>query len=180
MLYVRSLTRAERSALYALHRHGSFHLARRARILLLSASGYSVPAIAQMCKCCRRSVRSWIHAFHRGGLEALAGRVMGRPPRSRRCLRLCPLPPLSAMTSLQGGSTPCECTTPTRLVPVIPLTVPELRRLLDELIWNRRRCPAFVLHWSVYRRYKQALAKRSHYLKRGAEPPQFLQLRLLY
>jgi hypothetical protein len=32
--------------------------------------------------------------------------------------------------------------------------------------------------WSVYRRHKQALAKRSHYLKRGAEPPQFSQLRL--
>jgi len=63
-------------------------------------------------------------------------------------------------------------------VPVIPLTVPEIRRLLDELVWNKRRCPAFVLHWSVYRRYKQALAKRSHYLKRGAAPPQLSQLRL--
>jgi Winged helix-turn helix len=114
MLYVRTLTCAERGALRHLYQHGSFSLANRARIVLLSASGYSVPAITHMLECCRRTVRSWIHAFQRGGLELLAGRVMGRPPRlcppacpplcPPACPPLCPLSPLSAVTCCQSSS----------------------------------------------------------------------------
>jgi hypothetical protein len=71
----------------------------------------------------------------------------------------------------------CEPST-RRLVPAIELTVPEIRRLLNDLVWDRRHCSAFALYWSAYRRYKQALAKRSHYIKQGAAPPAFQQVRL--
>lgn len=166
MLYVRTLTPAEHRALRQLHRHGALRLAHRARIVLLSANGWSVPAIAQALSCCRRTVRTWIHAFHRGGLAQLTGKLLGRPPH--------PEADISAMTFRDDICQP----TVHRLVPAIDLTVPEIRRLLNELVWDRRHCRAFALHWSAYRRYKQALAKRSHYIKRGAAPPTFQQVRL--
>ena len=176
MLYVRTLIYAERRALRQLQQSAQPTVARRAQMLLLSATGWSVPAIAQDMKCCRRTVRSCIHAFHRGGLVQLAGRVLGRLPRLGT--HLSHHGDLSAITFSETIPSPCDPAQPGRLVPVIPLTVPEIRKLLDELVWNRRHCPAFVLYWSAYRRYKQALAMRSHYLKRGAQPPQFEQLRL--
>ncbi len=82
MLYVRSLTAAQQGALRQLLRHGRIHLVHRAQIVLLSDSGWSVPAIAQALGCCRRTVRAWIHAFRRGGLGQLTGKVLGRPPTS--------------------------------------------------------------------------------------------------
>ncbi len=49
---------------------------------------------------------------------------------------------------------------------LIPLTVPEVRRLL----WRLARPPlppsAFVLAWSHWRRRHQAQARRSHYQRR--------------
>ena len=65
-----------------------------------------------------------------------------------------------------------------RMVPVVPLSVPELRRLLNELVWNPLRSATFVRRWSTYRRYKQALSKRAHYRKRKSAPPEFQQLQL--
>ncbi len=51
-------------------------------------------------------------------------------------------------------------------VALIPLTVPEVRRLL----WRLARPPlppaAFVLAWSHWRRRHQAQARRSHYQRR--------------
>ena len=58
--------------------HKVADLARRAQILLLSASGWAVPAIAEACGCCRRAIRGWIHAFEQGGLLALLGCVQPR------------------------------------------------------------------------------------------------------
>ncbi len=133
------------------------------------ASGWSVPAIAQALSCCRRTVRAWIHAFQLGGLGQLTGKVLGRPFNQPSLEAN-----ISAMTFSNEVCQPCAH----RLVPAIRLTVPEIGRLLNELIWNRRHCAAFALYWSAYRRYKQALAKRSHYLRRGARPPQFQQVRL--
>lgn len=49
---------------------------------------------------------------------------------------------------------------------LIPLTVPEVRRLLWWLVWHWPPAPAFVLAWSVWRRRHQAQARRSHYKRR--------------
>ena len=53
---------------------------------------------------------------------------------------------------------------------LIPLTVPEVRRLLSKLIWNHPATPTEVLGWSLWRRRHQACARRFHYAARGASP----------
>jgi SRSO17 transposase len=53
---------------------------------------------------------------------------------------------------------------------LIPLTVPEIRRLLARLIWLPAIVPDDVLAWSNWRRRHQARARNSHYRARGAVP----------
>jgi hypothetical protein len=74
--------------------------------------------------------------------------------------------------------TPEASATGGRLVPVVPISIPELRRILAFHWFNAPVSSDFFWHWSSYRRYKQALAKRSHYKKRGAISPEFEQQRL--
>lgn len=52
----------------------------------------------------------------------------------------------------------------------LPLTVPEVRRLLWRLVWVAMPVAAFVLGWSVWRRQHQACAKHYHYKKRQKIP----------
>ena len=53
---------------------------------------------------------------------------------------------------------------------LIPLTVPEVRRLLCRLlcrlVWATEPLPDPVLRWSRWRRRHQARARRSHYRRR--------------
>ena len=53
---------------------------------------------------------------------------------------------------------------------LIPLTVPEVRRLLAHLIWQQPPEITAVLSWSHWRRRHQARARRCHYAARGAVP----------
>jgi len=46
------------------------------------------------------------------------------------------------------------------------LTSKEIRRLLAKLVLNGRIAAGQVLHWSDWRRHRQAQAKASHYRKR--------------
>jgi hypothetical protein len=46
---------------------------------------------------------------------------------------------------------------------LLPLTVPEVRRLLWQLVWAEVPLPDRVLHWSRWRRRHQARARRCHY-----------------
>ncbi len=55
---------------------------------------------------------------------------------------------------------------PSRDRSLIPLTVPEVRRLLTRLIWTPNRSAGFVLSWSHWRRRHQARAQQSHYQRR--------------
>ncbi len=54
---------------------------------------------------------------------------------------------------------------------MIPLTVPEVRKLLVRLIWERLTPPERALAWSEWRRAHQHRARACHYRKRGAHPP---------
>jgi len=47
------------------------------------------------------------------------------------------------------------------------VTAPEVRRLLAVLLGDRAQV-AFRLHWSRWRRQRQAAARRSHYKRRLA------------
>jgi hypothetical protein len=73
-LYVRRLTDAEREALEAALRSPDAFVLRRAQILLASARGEPVGAIAVLVGFSGQAVRQVIHAFHREGLGVLQRR----------------------------------------------------------------------------------------------------------
>jgi hypothetical protein len=49
---------------------------------------------------------------------------------------------------------------------LLPLTVPEVRRLLWALVSHQSPPPRTVLHWSVWRRKHQQRARRAHWHRR--------------
>jgi len=49
---------------------------------------------------------------------------------------------------------------------LIPLSVPEIRRLLWWLVWQKTVEQSLVLAWSVWRRRHQAKAQFYHYQRR--------------
>jgi hypothetical protein len=49
---------------------------------------------------------------------------------------------------------------------LLPLTVPEVRRLLWHLVWERPPSVEAVEHWSVWRRRHQQRARECHWRKR--------------
>ncbi len=51
---------------------------------------------------------------------------------------------------------------------LLPLTVPEVRRLLVRLLWNDWPSQAHILAWSRWRRRHQARARYFHYRMRLA------------
>jgi transposase len=70
-LLVRPLTDAERAALEAGLRSPVAFTLRRAQVLLASARGDHVPAIARALGCNEQTVRNAIHAFNEAGPAAL-------------------------------------------------------------------------------------------------------------
>ena len=59
---------------------------------------------------------------------------------------------------------------------MIPVTVPEVRRLLARLVWTQNQLPDFILTWSRWRRRHQATARRCHYRRRLKLRTAYLQL----
>lgn len=59
---------------------------------------------------------------------------------------------------------------------LLPLTVPEVRRLLWYLFWQPAPETAEVLRWSHWRRRHQRRAQLCHYRRRGSPPPTYLRL----
>jgi transposase len=70
-LFARPLTDAERQALEAGLRSPAAFTLRRAQVLLASARGEHVPAIARALGCDEQTVRNAIHAFNAVGVAAL-------------------------------------------------------------------------------------------------------------
>ena len=66
------------------------------------------------------------------------------------------------------GASPLAAVAVTGLIPLIPLTVPEVRRLLWGVVWRALPSVEHVLAWSSWRRHHQAVAKRCHYQRHGA------------
>jgi hypothetical protein len=54
---------------------------------------------------------------------------------------------------------------------VVPLTVSEVRRLLNRLVWPVTHSVQQILAWSFWRRRHQARAKAAHYRRRLARSP---------
>ena len=59
---------------------------------------------------------------------------------------------------------------------LLPLTVPEVRRLLYWLTWHPRPTANSVLAWSQWRRRRQARAQRCHCKRRLQRLNQYLRL----
>jgi hypothetical protein len=55
---------------------------------------------------------------------------------------------------------------------LLPLTVPEVRRLLFALVWHAPPSVEQVLHWSTWRRRHQARAKQAHVKRRQRKAAQ--------
>jgi hypothetical protein len=53
----------------------------------------------------------------------------------------------------------------------VPLSVPEVRKLLLQLVWDRLPSVEQALAWSEWRRRHQYQARVCHYRTRGARPP---------
>ena len=164
MLRIAPLSRQDQRTLRQWQHQANPRLAQRARLILWAAQGWSVPALARVFHGCRRTVRRWFHAFLDQGLAGLQGHPIGRPPHARSSGD-------SAKVCDQTGAA-------SRRVPVVPLSVPEVRRIFNHLASMVPGRSDQFWHWSIYRRYKQALAMRSHFVKRGAKPPDFEYLRL--
>ena len=77
-LFVRPPTDEERRALTAGLRAADAFTARRCQLVLASARGAHVPAIARALGCCEQTVRTALHAFDRDGTAALT-RASSRP-----------------------------------------------------------------------------------------------------
>src|SRR5262245_758261 len=91
------LTAAKRSELEALQRRTtvSAGLARRARMVLLRATGSSLADVAHQVGVAPRVVAKWIKRYHQQGLRGLGDKARpGRPPG---------FPPRSSCTSCQAG-----------------------------------------------------------------------------
>jgi hypothetical protein len=54
---------------------------------------------------------------------------------------------------------------------LLPLTVPEVRRLLWHLVWEHPPSVEAVEHWSVWRRRHQQRACECHWRKRTRRRP---------
>jgi hypothetical protein len=102
MLFVGQLPAQDRRALRRLVRHGAPHLSFRARVLVLSADGFSVPALSRMLGCCRRTVRGWIHAYHSCGLAGVIGCLRGWPSKEEEEEEASVFPPRQLLRGPSG------------------------------------------------------------------------------
>jgi hypothetical protein len=66
---------------------------------------------------------------------------------------------------------PRDLTAHRAVAELIPLTVPEVRRLLWGVVWRVFPSVDHVLAWSVWRRHHQAVARRCHDQRRGVILP---------
>jgi hypothetical protein len=53
-----------------------------------------------------------------------------------------------------------------RAAALLPLTMPEVRRLLWQLVWNQSPRAQAALRWSDWRRTHQQRARRAHWQRR--------------
>ena len=77
-----------------------------------------------------------------------------------RCWRW-PTSPPSARRRAPGGAAPADLA-----ADLLPLTVPEVRRLLWRLVWTHPPGPEAALRWSAWRRRHQQRARRAHWHRR--------------
>lgn len=82
MIYARQPTDDERQELRHMMRQAVGRVSQRAHMVLLSAAGHTVPALAALFQCSHASVRFWISRFNADGPAGLYDAPRsGRPPK---------------------------------------------------------------------------------------------------
>ena len=81
MIYVRKPTEAECEELQRMIRQAVGRVSQRAHLILLSAAGYTVPALADLFGLSRASVRFWLHRFDVDGPSGLYDAPRSGRPR---------------------------------------------------------------------------------------------------
>lgn len=120
MIHVRPLSEAERGELKRMARREVGRVGERARMVLLSARGYSVPSIAGVFECSAAAVRHWLARFEGDGAAGLRDRPRsGRPRKADAVAR--------ARIRREAGRSPEAAG-----YPIGAWTVPTLRQLLAE------------------------------------------------
>jgi hypothetical protein len=67
------------------------------------------------------------------------------------------------LTVMRAHGISCERTTPqAAAVALLPLTVPEVRHLLWQVLWSRPPPLRSVVAWSLFRRRRQECARQAH------------------
>lgn len=99
-------------------------------------------------------VRSW-HGWHRHVTLALFAHALLAAIRAHE------------ETTFRREGAAERSSTPRAVLELVPLTVPEVRRLLWGLVLARTVPPERALGWSRWRRCHQARAKRCHYRRRS-------------
>jgi transposase len=149
MVFVRTLSEAERRALHQGVRREVGRVSERMRAVLLSARGYPVPQIARIFECEEATVREWLARFEADGIGGLVDRPRsGRAPRAGAAAR----ERLGRMVEAGPASVGYAGGVWTTLTLALYLTVREsltlscasLRRLLHTLGFRWRR-PKLVL-----------------------------------
>lgn len=73
MKFVSALSDAQRASLEQVYHHGSVHrLRQRAHAVLLSAKGFTLEQIAQVCEVQTETVSGWFNQWQADGLDGLA------------------------------------------------------------------------------------------------------------
>ncbi|MEY9988558.1 hypothetical protein ABIE67_000590 [Streptomyces sp. V4I8] len=78
---------------------------------------------------------------------------------------------LAFLTALANPTRPADPLHPARSHDPITLSVPEIRHLLAAVFVPPAFTAARLLHWSTWRRCRQAAARRSHYQRRSVDEP---------
>ena len=100
----------------------------------------------------------------------------------RRWTRVVPAHHSGAVGSCLSGGNPVLCHRSRRkrgvlrVAELIPMTVPEVRRLLCRLLWQRPQNDDLTLRWSRWRRRHQARAWQSHRKRRLPRLPNHVRL----
>jgi transposase len=79
-LFVRDLKAGEEKQLRQWLNGGDEELCHRARVILLSSQGYSVPEISPVVEAHPTNLRKWIHRFNQRGPHGLISPRSGGPP----------------------------------------------------------------------------------------------------
>jgi len=82
MIYIKEISAEERKSLEDMKKNHPNYMPRmRAHAVLLSASGFDLQELCEIFGVCRQTIATWLHAWSRGGINALLDKPRSGRPR---------------------------------------------------------------------------------------------------